>query len=292
MPVHLPINSRTTVRCLALMAFSLAFIMSGCGDLVDPDVWIPNEANQPTGEPVQSGANPQYNNAPEEEEDEDEDEGSALERVLGREGGMLEMQLGEDAILPADFPTDIPLPDGMTLEAVNQLGGNRAFNVMGYSVNSMNTIIEDVQERGSALGWQEDEVLVQSSSTYLATYSKGRRYFQITLRAGVGGRSPEPAERDEVEVEQVEQTAQEVEETEETPEEMTALEMGRALQQELEQGLDGAEETSEDQEEEEEVVQEEPVQEVTAPEEPVQEKPSQESDDRIDFVLTTATQGD
>ena len=164
---------------MILLLLGGVVMLSGCDDYFEPSYWLSDSNDTPPQQVPQDIVNFE-----EDEDEEEEEDGSALDRVLAREGGVLQMQVGANSMLPANFPTDIPLPDGMTLEAVNQLGGDRAFNVMGYSKNAMSSLIEDMRERGEALGWKEDDVIVQSNVTYLASYSKGRRYFQVTLRSG------------------------------------------------------------------------------------------------------------
>ena len=71
------------------------------------------------------------------------------------EGGTVAIQSGEGTKIPADFPKDVPLYDGLAVQQAMSDTASGMFNVTGGVAAAPETVMAYYKEKTAAQGWKE-----------------------------------------------------------------------------------------------------------------------------------------
>lgn len=86
--------------------------------------------------------------------------------------------------LPADFPSDLPLPDDMQLESYDINAEDNAATLIGLLTGTMQLRLDGIHPKMLAAGWQANLVVPQGNQT-LMHYTKSKRNIIIELNQSV-----------------------------------------------------------------------------------------------------------
>lgn len=88
--------------------------------------------------------------------------------------------------LPADFPSDVFLPDQRTVSSAMDMGGMKAVNLA--TPDSLAQVSADVEKTMQAQGWKRDISMQPSADSSTLIYSKDKRQtvYQL-IKSGNGG---------------------------------------------------------------------------------------------------------
>ncbi len=81
--------------------------------------------------------------------------GESVEMTQTTEDGTVTAQFGGEAKLPADFPKDVPVLDGMKIEAAVTDSGKGEFSVTGKTTTPADDVLSFYKEKTAAQGWKE-----------------------------------------------------------------------------------------------------------------------------------------
>lgn len=81
--------------------------------------------------------------------------GESVEMTQTTEEGTVTAKFGEAAVLPADFPKDVPVPDGLKIQAAVANGGSGEFTVSGKAAAGLDSLLSFYKEKTAAQGWNE-----------------------------------------------------------------------------------------------------------------------------------------
>ncbi len=112
--------------------------------------------------------------------------------VTGAEGQ--EVEPGEEAQIPADFPSDVPLYKNLTLQAVVRDPAKQTLSIRGTSEDSVEELSRFFVEQAQAEGWAKVETVKQGGDEIeqlSCEYAKGDRTLGILLAKKVDGTSVE-----------------------------------------------------------------------------------------------------
>ncbi|MBW7864895.1 MAG: hypothetical protein GX580_06960 [Candidatus Hydrogenedens sp.] len=81
--------------------------------------------------------------------------GDSVQMTQTTEEGTVTAQYGEGAKLPADFPKDVPVLDGLKIEAAVANGDKGEFTVSGKTTAGMDDVLSFYKDKTTAQGWKE-----------------------------------------------------------------------------------------------------------------------------------------
>ena len=99
--------------------------------------------------------------------------------------GDMKITGGEGARLPADFPKDVYLPAGYTVESSMQLPG--AIVVSLAAPGRVSAMFDDASKRMQAQGWKQTMTMQQSGETQMLAFEKPERSAMVSFDADGGG---------------------------------------------------------------------------------------------------------
>lgn len=114
-----------------------------------------------------------------------EEDGHQTVTIEGAEG-RYQHTIGENVPLPADFPTDITLPDDYQVMSVMTMGP--AQSVVLSTRESMSALYGKIQAGQSADGWKQT-VSMQGTEGSMLGFEKGDRGILVNLRSDIEGRT-------------------------------------------------------------------------------------------------------
>ncbi len=91
----------------------------------------------------------------------------------------MEMQVGEGAKLPADFPKDVPILEGLKLQMV-QTSENKTFVLQGSSTTPIAKAAAFYKEKIAAQGWKQLTVM-DAGEMQTMQYEKDQRSLSVML---------------------------------------------------------------------------------------------------------------
>ncbi|MFN3964245.1 hypothetical protein [Silanimonas lenta] len=101
------------------------------------------------------------------------DEGGAGIRGVGEDGRAFSLQQGGQARLPADFPADVALPEGLALDMVLTVEGSTS--IAGrVPARRAAELVAAIERRMGAEGWSRELDTRQDGSTMLVWKKDGR----------------------------------------------------------------------------------------------------------------------
>jgi hypothetical protein len=92
----------------------------------------------------------------------------------------MEMQIGENAKLPADFPKDVPVLDGLQLQMVQSSTEKKTFVVQGNSTTPIAKAAAFYKEKIAAQGWKELTTM-NAGEMQTMQYEKDQRTLSVML---------------------------------------------------------------------------------------------------------------
>lgn len=161
MTIHRVSGVLPRLACVAL----LALFTAGCGkSVVEKATEAAVEANLPEGSKV----------------DIKEDGGTV--QIAGPDGQM-KMETGQSVALPADFPSDIPVPDGVTWQMVqgSDKDNSKIFVAQGTVAKPMAEVSASMKEKITAQGWESEASFQQAGESEMMAYKKGDKKLSLSL---------------------------------------------------------------------------------------------------------------
>ena len=67
----------------------------------------------------------------------------------------VEVATGEEARIPDEFPKDVPLPEGLTVENVSALPAQETYVIQGRVPGLLETVSRDLKKQIEEQGWSE-----------------------------------------------------------------------------------------------------------------------------------------
>jgi len=163
----------------------MAVAAAGCGGGTDPadNEAAPAEAAEAAeaAETAETGNEPGGFNLQVGGED-----GPVSLQINTPEGGM-SFSAGDKAEIPKDFPSDVPVYEGLRLQAAGKMGGG--FTVSGVSADSVDAVATFYKDTLTGDGWSEEMSMDQGgdSPVRLRTYKKGGRIVNLAIATGDEG---------------------------------------------------------------------------------------------------------
>lgn len=146
-------------------ALLLTLVGSGCGKaVVEEASEAAIEAGLPDGSKVEIGQ-----------------EGGTI-KIQGPDGNV-SMETGESVALPANFPADIPVPDGVTWQMVQgaQSDGNSTLVVQGSLATPLAEVAATMKKNLEGQAWESVSSFQQTGEAEMLAYKKGERELSITI---------------------------------------------------------------------------------------------------------------
>jgi len=95
----------------------------------------------------------------------------------------VDVQRGDAAKIPEDFPKDIPLYETMKVQSVTALAGEKAYVVQGTTGDAIEKVAAVLKAKAEASGWRETspEGAVHEATMSVRNYTKEKRSLNVTL---------------------------------------------------------------------------------------------------------------
>jgi len=98
--------------------------------------------------------------------------------------GTMTMTAGDAAVLPADFPKDVPLYPGLKLYMVQTMPDQKAHMVQGFSTDSLDKVAAFCKEKFPAQGWTEQTSMNQGGDSPMAMFSYQKEQRTLSIMVG------------------------------------------------------------------------------------------------------------
>ncbi len=97
--------------------------------------------------------------------------------------GSLNMETGESVALPANFPADLPIPDGITWQMVqaSQADGKDLLVVQGSVPSPLDTVASSVRGKLAEQGWETVSTFMQAGEAEMLSFKKGDRELSVSI---------------------------------------------------------------------------------------------------------------
>jgi len=120
----------------------------------------------------------------EDKEESGEGEDKKTVTVKGKDGA--EVKVDESVKLPADWPDDIPTPDGASIK-MSQKMGTLGHNLVLHCKQPGPDLVAHYQKKMPSGGWEEKNAIAVPNGGMLS-YSKGERTVNITIASNTDGK--------------------------------------------------------------------------------------------------------
>ena len=152
---------------VASAAIGFATLFNGCGKVAEEVAETAIESGMPGGGNVQI----------------DSDSGTVSVQGSDGQGGAINVQAGESVALPADFPSDIPVPDGVTWNLVqnSQSDGKPVVMVQGMLATPLADVAASMKSRIESQGWTSVQNFQQAGEMEMLSYKKEERSLNVTI---------------------------------------------------------------------------------------------------------------
>ena len=101
--------------------------------------------------------------------------------TMTSEDGSVTIAGGEKAQIPADFPKDVPLYEGMELQGVINQAGQKVTSIIGLTSATMGEVAAFYKKDAAENGWAENLTMNQGEQGQILQYSKENRSLQVVL---------------------------------------------------------------------------------------------------------------
>jgi hypothetical protein len=100
---------------------------------------------------------------------------------------MTQVQVGSDLSLPADFPSDVPMPNGMKIVSVSSLGEEGMYTVTGTVATGLGEAEAEIKKDAAGAGWKETtEIALNADMMRQFQAEKGDRLLNVVLTREAG----------------------------------------------------------------------------------------------------------
>jgi len=165
--------------------FALA-VLPGCGKAIEEATEAAIETNMPGGGNVEIDSDGgkitiETNDGQGGNMEIDSDTGGISIQSSDGQGGTVDLQAGDSVALPADFPEDIPVPDGVTWNVVqnSSAAGAAGVTAQGMLETPVAEVAAFMKKEAEAGGWTQEQAMQQGGMEMLV-YKKGERMLHIT----------------------------------------------------------------------------------------------------------------
>ncbi len=149
------------VACALLVTLNLG----GCGESVVEEVTeTAIEAGMPDGSSVEIN-----------------EDGGTIK--IDTPEGSVDMQTGESVALPANFPADLPIPEGITWQMVqaSQADGKDMLIVQGSMPSPLDAVASSVRGKLAEQGWETVSTFMQAGEAEMLSFKKGERELSVSI---------------------------------------------------------------------------------------------------------------
>lgn len=154
------------LRFPAATVAAACIVLAGCGKVTEEATEAVIEAN------LGDGASVEINS----------DENGGASFSVKTEEGTVTMQSGESIPLPANFPKDIPVPDGVNWNvAMGAEGENGVFEVSGTVSTPLAKLATTMKDKITAQGWTNDSTFDQADEAQISSWKKEERQMTLSL---------------------------------------------------------------------------------------------------------------
>jgi hypothetical protein len=149
------------------LAGVLAMAAPGCGKAVEEITETAIESGMPGGGNVEI----------------DQDGETFSIQSSTEDGGAIDLQAGDSVALPADFPSDIPVPDGVTWNLVQnaQIEGKASITAQGMLKTPLADVAAFVKKEAEGQGWTTEQSFQQAGQMEMLTFKKDERMLHATI---------------------------------------------------------------------------------------------------------------
>lgn len=142
-------------------------VLAGCGKATEEVTEAVIEAN------LGDGASVEINN----------DENGGASFSVKTEEGTITMQSGESIPLPANFPKDIPVPDGVNWNVAQGSEGEAGggFVVSGTVSTPLAELTTTMKDKITAQGWTNESTFDQADEAQISSWKKDERQMTLSL---------------------------------------------------------------------------------------------------------------
>lgn len=97
--------------------------------------------------------------------------------------GSLNMATGESVALPGNFPTDIPIPDGITWQMAQSSKADEkdVIIVQGFVSSPLDTVAASVRGKLAEQGWETVSTFMQAGESEMLSFKKGDRELSVAI---------------------------------------------------------------------------------------------------------------
>ena len=97
--------------------------------------------------------------------------------------GSVNMQTGESVALPANFPPDLPVPEGITWQMVqsSQADGKDMLIVQGSVPSPLDTVASSVRAKLAEQSWETVSTFMQAGEAEMLSFKKGERVLSVSI---------------------------------------------------------------------------------------------------------------
>ena len=106
---------------------------------------------------------------------------------IPREAPEAAVRLGDEAVLPEDFPEDITVYPNLRLTLVSEgAEGAASYTVAGQTDDTLEAVAQYILEHTEAHGWDEEMTMRQGTDMHLYVFEKEDRTLSVMLVAADG----------------------------------------------------------------------------------------------------------
>ena len=163
------IQQRFPVAAMALILSLSAAVLPGCGKVAE--VTVEKMAEKAIEQSTDGNAQVDINSK----------DGSVTMQMKDGDN-TINMQTGESVPLPADLPSDVPVPQGATWMMVQtSTGEDGSLMLQGTVGTAMTELAATLKSQAEAQGWESIQNISQGGQMEMMTFSKGEQTLSYTL---------------------------------------------------------------------------------------------------------------
>ena len=102
------------------------------------------------------------------------------------DGGKTTAAYGEGTKMPADWPKDIPVPDGLALVTAQSTPEQGQFMITGTTAQPLDKVVAFIKEKIPAQGWKVETTMAVPGQTDTTIFKKDDRNLNVTANVEDG----------------------------------------------------------------------------------------------------------
>ncbi len=163
------ISKKLTITTLTLLLSASTALLPGCGKVAE--VTMEKMAEKAIEQSTDGNAQVDINS-----------EDGSITMQMKDGDNTINMQTGESVPLPADFPSDVPVPEGATWMMVQtSTGEGGSLMLQGTVGTAMAELAATLKTQAEAQGWESIQNISQGGQMEMMTFSKGEQTLSYTL---------------------------------------------------------------------------------------------------------------